>query len=327
MISSLIFRNKTEDFIKIYAISLIAFSLSFYTPFLTSPLVLISTVYLLDSGHVYTTMLEVYADPEELRKPYVWYVTLGSFILNAGVLFFFGKYFFYYIFYFTVFHNMRQGLGVTFLHKKGEAMGATFYKMSYYFLTLMPFLLFHLRPRLAMNRLSEAIIRPFELSPYFSWEQLARFYQWGLNSYLLGIVIIFSFLIYKKYFRGLITMIFFFGVYVFAFLLSKNEFQSYILLIFSHAIPYFFLMQKRIVKTHSLKVVKKYAGFLLITFFILGGSIDYFQNEIAGLFSEVDLLIRALLATPLIAHFIFDAIIWKRGNDRFQAFLDPSINY
>ena len=94
-----IFGSYREDFFKIFFATLIVFLLSFEAHFLSSTIVVLATVFLLDGGHVYSTLLEVYADPEELRKSYVWVVTIGSFFLNFLILYFFSNLFFYYIFY------------------------------------------------------------------------------------------------------------------------------------------------------------------------------------------------------------------------------------
>lgn len=318
-----IFKSRTEDFFKIFAVSIIAFLLSFHSGFLTSPLVILTTVYLLDGGHVYSTLLEVYADPVELKKGYVWIVTISSFLLTLAVLALLPDYFFYYIFYFTVFHNMRQGLGVTFLYKQGEKTGQLFYKYSYYFLTVMPFILFHFRKREMSGQLSESIIRSIDFFQFFPEKNITTMYHYGLVFYALGLFFILLAVYRTKNFRGFLSMTFFSFVYVFAFIFSRNEFQSYILLIFSHAIPYFFLMEKRIAKTHSLAAVKKYSLYFVILIFVLGAGFDYRRAAIIDYFFEVDILIRALVVTPLIAHFIFDAILWKRGNERFKAFLAP----
>ena len=316
-----IFGSYREDFFKIFFATLIVFLLSFEAHFLSSTIVVLATVFLLDGGHVYSTLLEVYADPEELRKSYVWVVTIGSFFLNFLILYFFSNLFFYYIFYFTVFHNMRQGLGITFLYKRGERQGMLFYKGSYYFLTVVPFFLFHLRGRDSLVHLSDAIIRSVDLANYYPVSALLQAYHYGLIFYSLGVLFILGRIIVTKNWNGFVSMVFFFLVYAFAFLISKNEFQSYIILIVSHAIPYFFLMEKRLIRTHSLTTIKKYAVLFLILMFAGGGILDYFQDSIIDLFSDIDILIRALLFTPLIDHFIFDAILWKRGNARFQAFL------
>ena len=318
---SLIFRSKLEDLLKIFACTLLAFLLSFNQKFMTSSWTILVVTYLLDSGHVYSTMLEVYADPEELRRPYVWWVTLGAFFLNCLILYIIPETFFYFIFYFTVFHNMRQGLGVTLLYKKGEPFGVNFYKYSYYFLTMVPFILFHLKPMNPNSQLSVSIIKSIDMSWLIKSELMQTIYQNGLFILFFGVMFIAWKIISMKWYRGLLSLLFFFGVYLFAFVFSKSELQSYLILITSHAIPYYFLMEKRVNRTHSFGVIKKYAGFFLLLFFILGGVLDFSQRMFIHYFSDVEEMARALVATPLIAHFIFDGVIWKRGNARYEAFL------
>lgn len=319
--SNTILHSQAEDFWKLFALTFIAFALSFHSQFLTSIYVVLGTVYFLDAGHVYSTLIEVYADPQEVGKPYVWKVTLLSFLLNLFVLVFFYNQFFYYIFYFTVFHNMRQGLGISLIYKRREKQFINLFKWSYYFLTIMPFILFHFRQRGSMHRLTDAIIRPVELSMWFSEASLLKMLHWGEKFYLLGAIGIISFFIIKKLWHGLLAMLFFFAIYGYAFLISENEFRSYLIFITSHAIPYYFFMHKRIVRTHSLVFVRKFAYLVLIFFFILGGFMDYYQNSLAEYFDDIDILIRSVLSTPLIAHFIFDAILWKNDNEKFQQFL------
>ena len=120
-------------------------------------------------------------------------------------------------------------------------------------------------------------------------------------------------------------MLFFGSVYAYAFIVSKSEMESYALLIFSHAIPYYFLMEKRLGLTHKMVTMQKYAWLFLLIIFAIGGVIDYNQQEIVGFFEPLDSLAIALLTTPLISHFIYDAIIWKRGNERFKIFVTDSI--
>lgn len=119
-------------------------------------------------------------------------------------------------------------------------------------------------------------------------------------------------------------MIFFTMVYAYAFLVSTSEMKSYALLIFSHAIPYYFLMEKRLGVTHKLTFMQKYAWLFLLMIFALGGVIDYYQMDIVDIMEPFDSLAMALLTTPLISHFIYDAIIWKRGNERFHAFVSSA---
>jgi hypothetical protein len=218
---------------------------------------------------------------------------------------------------------MRQGLGVTFLYRIGES-SARLIKWSYYFLILSPFILFHLRPPVFDGGLGEAIIKPVMLSRFFPVETLDSLYSWGLSLYFLGSAFIILYLLFKKNMKGFLAMLFFAAVYAYSFIFSDNQMKSYALLIFSHAIPYFFLMEKRLAITHRVSFIKRFAWALLFIVFFLGGLVDYYQDDIVEMFEPLESIAIALLATPLIAHFIYDAIIWKRGNERFKAFVDHS---
>lgn len=323
---SLIFTSKLEDFSKIFLATLAVFFFMMLTDVVASTAFVLITIYFLDGGHVYSTLLEVLGDPEEVKKKYVWIVLLGSFFLNLFVHFFFYDYFFYYIFYFTIYHNMRQGLGVTFLYRLGEKKAVMLVKWGYYFLTIVPFILFHLKPPMTNERLGEGIMMPFNLYEIFSAQGLESAFRTGLGLYIIGAFIIAGTLIYQKNIRGLLSMLFFTLVYAYAFIISDNELKSYALLIFSHAIPYYFLMEKRLGITHKLNFMQKYAWLFLLIIFTIGGVIDYYQSDIVDLVMPLDSLAMAILTTPLISHFIFDAIIWKRGNAKFNTFTSFNMN-
>jgi hypothetical protein len=323
MKSNLIFTNRFEDFAKIFLATLIVFIFMMMTDvLLSSTAFLLVTIFFLDGGHVYSTLLEVLTDPEEVRKKYVWIVLMGAFLLNFIVHLFFTGYFFYYVFYFTIYHNMRQGLGVTFLYRLGEKRSANIVKWSYYFLTIVPIVLFHMKPSFLEGKLEEALVKPMDLFLLFSAESLASAFKVGLTIYIVGAITIAVYLIVQKNIRGFLSMLFFTSVYVYAFLISVNELKSYALLIFSHAIPYYFLMEKRLGMTHKLNFVQKYAWLFLLLVFAIGGVLEYYQRDIITLMEPMDSLAIALLTTPLISHFIYDAILWKRGNERFKTFVE-----
>ncbi len=316
----MIFQSQKEDFIKIFAATIAVFLLALTTDIISSTAFILVTIYFLDGGHVYSTLLEVLGDPEEVKKKYVWIVLLGTLFLNFFIHFLFRPYFFYYIFYFTIFHNMRQGLGITFLYRKGDKSSATMMKWSYYFLTLVPFFLFHVRSPMKEEGLGEAILKPIELTEYFSADSLSQVFNYGLNFYFVGAALIALMLFKYRNVRGLFSLVFFTLVYAYSFLYSPSQMRSYALLIFSHAVPYFFLMEKRIVLTHKVNFIKKYALLFLALLFGAGALIDYYQHDLVLAFEPFDSLAIAMLTTPLISHFIYDAIIWKRGNERFNVF-------
>ncbi len=317
-----IFNNKTEDLVKIFLATILVFIFMQMPGAINSTLFIAFTVYLLDGGHVYSTLLEVLFDPEEVVKRYVALVLLGSFFLNFFIHYFFHSLFFFYIFYFTVFHNMRQGLGVTFLYRSGARENPRLIKFFYYFLTLSPFLIFHLKGPVLEGHLSGEILMPFYLNHLLSSSALEFVGKILPFIYLVFSGTIFLYLFIVKNTKGILSLAFFSAVYSYAFLFSTSELKSYIILIFSHAIPYYFLMEKRVTLTHQSAWIRKYAWIMLLLLFILGGGLDYFQDDLVEYFLPFDSMATALLLTPLIAHFIFDAIIWKRGNSRFKSFVD-----
>ncbi len=320
----LIFKTPWEDFFKIFLPTLLAFALFLFPGIYNSSVVVMLTIYFLDGGHIYSTLLEQYADPIERKKPYVWQLTLLAFAMNLVMALFYEKYFFTYLFYFTVFHNMRQGLGVTFLYRGGEASMAKFVKCSYYFLTLMPFFLFHLKERpIHQMEMGHFIINPLNLAQSHQLPALLPFYQYGLFLFISGVIAIYAYLLLKKQTKGLFPMGLFALVYTFAFILSENEFQSYCVLIVSHAIPYFWLMEKRLVASHSSKAMRKFALIFLFLTFLVGALINYSHQYRFDGFEGISFLMLAIAYTPLIVHFLFDGVIWSRDNERFLTFIAP----
>lgn len=319
-----IFDSPIEDFFKIFFPTILIFAMSFYQPFLAAPITMLFVAYVLDAGHVYSTMLEVYMDPIEVKKSYIWQTTLLAFAINFVILYFLNEAFFYYIFYFTIFHNLRQGLGVTFLYRKGQKSLQALYKYGYYLITVGPLILFHFRLRPDEGRVSGAILKSIDLFSIFNHHALQIIFNVGLGIYLLLTLVTIILFIVKKNTQGLLSFIFFGIVYAFAFLISKSETQSYFVLILSHTVPYYFLMQKRVKKTHSSGSIRKHAYLIIAGLFILGGYLDYYQYVIVDFLDDIDILVRALLVTPLIAHFLFDGIIWKHNNERFRAFVSTA---
>lgn len=273
--------------------------------------------FLIDAGHVYTTFLESFTDPHEVKVHHtVWWAIL-AFILNLSFLVFLPSLFFYYIFYFTVFHNMRQGLGVSFLYQKSFTIKPMFFKSMYYFATLVPFVLFHFKSR-ASDALGDRIIERLDLFQWFRPESLSMIYNWGQTFYLLALAMIIIYLIVKKV-EHIMAFLFFTLVYAVSFLVLNNEIYAYSLLIVSHGIPYFFLMEKRISLTHPKNFIKRNAIFILLFNVVIGALIDFSEDDIYDL-TEGNVFVQALFFTPLIAHFLIDGVIWKKGHLKFEAF-------
>lgn len=273
--------------------------------------------YLVDAGHVYTTYLESFVDNDERKKYQTIIWTALGFILNFSIISIFPNWFYFWIFYFTIFHNMRQGLGFVFLHQEKLPINPKKLKYFYYYLTMMPFIIFHFSERQSL-RLNEFLIRRIDLFQIMNSQLIEGLRFYLTYFYIISTIVIFIY-IWKIKLEAKTSLVFFTLVYITAFLILKNEMYAYATLIFSHGIPYFFLMKKRIELTHSLQLVKKYAGLFLLIFVAMGAYIDFIEEDITGFENLwINNLAIALFFTPLIGHFLIDGFIWKKGHPKFD---------
>lgn len=321
---SFIFGTYQADFFKIYFptilfglfVLLFALMLPNYE-FGRNEIFAFIVAYLVDAGHVYTTYLESFLDKDERKKHQTIKWTILGFVFNFTIISIVPNWFYYWIFYFTIFHNMRQGLGFVFLHQVKLPINPKTLKYIYYYLTMMPFFIFHFTERQSL-RLNEFLLRRIDLFQIIDMSLIE-----GLRFYLTGIYIISALIIliylWKIKLESKTSLIFFTLVYITAFLILKNEMYAYATLIFSHGIPYYFLMKKRIELTHSISLIKKYAGFFLLLFVAIGAYVDFIEEDITGFENLwINNIAVALFFTPLIGHFLIDGYIWKKGHPKFD---------
>ncbi|MBC7428479.1 MAG: hypothetical protein H7336_07705 [Bacteriovorax sp.] len=69
-------------------------------------------------------------------------------------------------------------------------------KWNYYFLTLVPFILFHMKPAVAYGKLSEQILKPINLYQIFSAHSLKSAFKTGVGIYIIGALAIVGWLIF-----------------------------------------------------------------------------------------------------------------------------------
>jgi hypothetical protein len=292
-----------------YLLPLLFIGLSFL--FKSSLIFSALVVYLFDAGHVYSTLLESHFDVNHERKKEIYFYTALAFILNVVALLISKNFFYCYLFYFTVFHNMRQGLGVVLVNK--SKIKSDTIKYLYYIATGFPFVLFHLRNE--GNQLSKDILNPIDLTFLNEYIDLNRsFVIYGFL--ILGCLI---FLLRKKEWKQTFSFLWFSSVYCYAWMISTNAIVSYFILVITHAIPYFWFMYKRVSLTHTNEFVVKNSVILLLALFAAGGLFDYLHDDRSY---SGNFLLDALFFTPLITHFLIDGIIWKKKDARFGQLLD-----
>jgi hypothetical protein len=263
--------------------------------------------------------LELFFDKGEFKKKKMIFISLAAFLLNLVITFLFPGKFFIYIFYFTIFHNLRQGLGLFLIYFIGEARDRNLQKRLFYCCTIIPVLLFHFKGQYLGSDATYSI-RPMDLAPYISQSNLDIIFNLGAKLYLVFYFVTLGYLLFKRQ-EAFFIYLFFTGIYSLAFLLFKNIIWGMLLLVFSHGIPYFFLFNKRINLTHSSKNVRKYSPFFILLFFSIGALFELTQEDFSGVFAfPIRNFVFAIIFYPMTVHYIFDSFIWKSGNTKYDIF-------
>lgn len=250
---------------------------------------------ILDSGHVYSTFSETFFDKNEFKKNY--HLILKALFLNYFIFFISEELFFYYIFYYTVYHNMRQGLGISLMNK------GLFSKKHYYILTCFPIFFGHF-----LDSKFDQIDNTFKL---YKLDFLPNNFLYTMIAMYFMYIVYFLFKTVKlKDKRGLFFL--FFGlVYSGSFIFINNGLIAYAIMITTHAIPYFFFMEKRTSKTHPNPLFKKYSFLIVLLFFIVGYGFDELID------TEIKYLIPLIFVSD-ISHYLLDAVMWTKKDKKFK---------
>lgn len=307
----------TTDFLLLYFPGLIAIGLSRYLPSTEdSGLFLIFTFIaagFLDSGHVYVTAWRTYFLPQERRRTWIYWI--------APVLFFCLFYIWTnqewgylaaVIVYATVFHNVRQLLGLSRWYQRKNNNWIKLSDLFLYLLCFLPFLAFHFRT-------------DTQLEHYYSSQELFRYpsrfwFQSVLIIYSLVALVWVGFELarwrtYQEWNR--IFSVLFAGIfYGYAFLLGKTVTQVLFPLVVSHGFAYLALMDLSLKKIH--RGQKKRHNYLtiaiLLTALVFGGLEFLVESEWLQVESSVKAFTTALLLTPLFCHYLFDSFLWKKSH-------------
>src|SRR5690606_10460982 len=222
-------------------------------------------------------------------------------------------------FYSIVFHNMRQGLGVTLIYyKKSQShpLSATLIKSAYYFFTLMPIVIFHFERTYIDFGTLERFYHVVTVEKYLSLPmdslkagvQFAQLCYWGLFA---GVGI---YLATKLDKRTMFSFLFFTGIYTFAYLGTGNLLFSTLLLMTSHAIPYLFLVHSRTRDFASNEFLQKYAYLAVLFTMVMGFSYYWFFYRHTGEAHQMSAWTKFFIITPSYIHYAFDGFMWTRGH-------------
>jgi hypothetical protein len=314
-----VLNSPVDDFIKMFLPTLLlAISFLFFDSS-RSEVLLFLAFYFIDAGHIYSSFLELIFDKNEFKKKQMILISLFAISLNLFATYALPGNFFVYLFYFTIFHNLRQGLGVFLIYFEGSNRDREIQRYLYYFGTIIPVFIFHFK---GMYLGSDATytLRPFDLLPYFSRDYLQLIFSVLSKIYFVAYFGILIYLIKKKQ-AAFFSFLFFTAIYSVSFLLFDNVIWAMLLLVFSHGIPYYFLFNKRIKLTHSSINVRKFSAFFVFLFFVIGAIFELTQEDVSGIFPpHISNIIAAIIFYPMTVHYIFDSFIWKKGNERYEIF-------
>lgn len=267
---------------------------------------------LIDSGHVYTTFL---------RGPFFKFhnkaKTLASlfsiFLFLFFWLYFQIPYFWSFVVYYTLFHHVRQYVGLIKWYNKLEQYHDSILIYLFYASVLISMLLFHTDPNQTLTYYSfPGDVLYFPSQTFFNYLIFAQVLIWLIYVGYTGYVF---FILKLKPFK---THLFFVLAILFYFLVCMSNRNTPLVLVpilFAHGIPYILLIyhSRKKLKPNQTKI--KVLG--ILSFVVLFMSIfEYAIQEyvvdyeyLNGLLFPKILL--ALFLTPLIFHYVIDGYIWK----------------
>lgn len=300
------------------------FSILYFSFFRNSPedaihRVIVSTVMLIlaDNGHVYLTLWRTYLDKNERRRSAVYWsapIILFTFIFLMTQWNI--QYFWTFIIYATVYHNLRQLYGFSRWYQKLNQHSDPRRDYFLYALCLLPLVIITFgEPRLVSfyYSVNDALYWPNT----FVYETLLNLYVMTIIAWLL-----YELKCYRKgrwHANHFLFLCICFSMYGFSFFNFKNSFELIGPLAFAHGVAYYATMNLSVkkMKTFSFNVTIP----ILLSGFILGFG-EYFFSEFfvdySGGISGTQSLIISLWITPLLCHYYFDSFLWTGRHPDFQ---------
>ena len=321
-----IFNSDLEDFLKLFLPALLCVPFIFFWQIEFYAWMSVIFLSVMDISHVFSTGVEAYMDPEVRRERNTIKLTLIGISIALFIVVFFADIAENIFFYSIIFHNMRQGIGLALIYyKKSEkrAISAENLKRFYYFMTLFPIVIFHLKRTYVDFGLLEKFyfVVPVEkfinlaAYPVTSIVNGMEIFYWLV---FIGLTSIISIKVGKRV-AG--TILFFSLIYAFSYIVTKNLLFSSLLLMASHAVPYLFLIQKRTNKLSASEYMKRYSWIVMSICVVLGFCYYFFFYRSIGPVEEMSPLAKFFVITPSYIHYAFDGHVWTKNNERFQKFL------
>jgi hypothetical protein len=284
------------------------------------PALLFFSMALVDSGHVYSTFLRTHFNQEERKSTLKYWTYPGAVFLSLFAWYVLRlPYFWSFVVYFNVYHQIRQFYGITRWYEKLYGRTSFWNHFFVYVLSAGPFVIYHFRPDARGGYYTDTelfLLTPFTtLYPWLTFIYILSVLAWvGYESALL--------MRYDRREPGRILSILTGGfIYAFAFFLGNDQAEVLVPLQVSHGIAYFRLLALSLkrVQPAVYKTFPRALTIVIATAVFFGGIeggiverfIDFDTNYTLSPANPFLAFIYALILTPQLCHFIFDARIWR----------------
>lgn len=280
------------------------------------------TFSIVDNGHVYMTFLRTYSHTPERSSSIRYLLTpLLVFFIFFLWLWLGGRYFWHFVVYATLFHNIRQFYGITRWYQKKNKNFSPWPGRFLYALTILPVIAYHFRDQVLTGMYAETDIF-YNPNP-----------QYLLSISFIYLFILFFWLSFELFsfytkqkslgrFLSLLTPVTAYGI---SFFFGKTYLQVLGPVIIGHGISYAALMAFALNKTQS----ERYFSFKRTFIFLMGiaiifGILESFSEDYLSLWIEsvgkmesiplIGVALISLYLTPLFCHYYFDGYLWKSSH-------------
>lgn len=293
---------------------------------------------LVDNGHVYTTLWRTYLNKKELLN-HRYYLTfpLTCFLLIIACTQAALQWFWVFVVYFTLYHNLRQLYGFYRWYGSLHQFKDRVLNFLFYAICLCPVFIFHTaKPRVGFNYYHSGDSLNFENA---FLNQIA----WRIYFLLsLFFVLYVGFLIFRRKTPAwpmFLFMLTSFVLYGLAFIPARTSLEIIGPLAFSHGISYFgaialsmyrlSFQQKdwpRFSRLFFEYGIVGISALVIITAIVFGVADDLFQerfvDEETNNISLLGSLFIAFWITPLFSHYYFDSKLWRHKNKDFLSLIN-----
>ena len=301
-------------------LSLIPFLLETTQENITTTLLIILAIMIVDNGHVFLTTLRLFHYRRTAQEK-IRYFCVYFFFLVFTFLWFILKipYFWSFFLYFTAFHHLRQNLGMGAWLSKAHGPLSQFSRFLFYWIFLVPLLLFHLRPDLGQIGLMPGVYEISTLGVQLPFE----IYNALATASLVISFIALAYHFYKTQNHQLSSyLISVFLLNCVCFLYGSNFYEIYIPLVLSHGLTYYLVMIHATKKIFSCKPYFPYI--VVIGLGTIAGILDWgLQFDEMYSYHKLNIEWLALLGISLslsinLSHYLIDGWIWKKTDSEYK---------